>query len=593
MASFVGGGFQLTPQGGLDGPSITFDENFVWQNNFFHHDTSRPQEQGKLDGNYFFNSGNLSHDLKFGVGYRKAQLESQSLFPGNGTRYDFYSPFGLFGLSRDYVNDSDSKYQSLYVQDTMTVGNLTANVGLRFDKQTGTVYSVDIPAVAGFETYDDGTPWLPAATTQQFDQGFDWTDVTPRLGITYALGAERKTLLRASYARFAEQLRQTYSLQEFTGFAAYSYFYYDDRNGDGFVTRDELLDQNGDGLITKADEIFNNEYDPAALTQPNLTDPNFSAPVTDEVILGIEHALLPEFVVGANLTFRKQSNIAEFERLVIDPTGTAGCLRVTADGCVRQHQRSDYVLADNLMADGGGPGFDPGSVTVPFYQFRDGLIDPGGSYETNGDREQDYKGVSIFFNKRLSNRWMLRGNFTFQDWTWNIPASENEDPNLYLGGARDDGGPVLQGSGTGSGSKGGIYINAGWSYSLTGMYQIAPDRKWGFNVSAAINGREGYALPFFRRPSSAAENLVGSLSLQATDNADDYQYDDIHIVDLRVEKEFSLKDSRFTVGVELFNAFNESTVLQRQHRLGLGSTDFVREIVSPQVFRLGVRFAFN
>jgi len=152
---------------------------------------------------------------------------------------------------------------------------------------------------------------------------------------------------------------------------------------------------------------------------------------------------------------------------------------------------------------------------------------------------------------------------------------------------------VLQGSGTGSGSKGGVYINAGWSYSVTGMYQVAPEKSWGFNVSAAINGREGYALPFFRRPSSAAENLVGSLNLQATDKADDYQYDDISIIDLRIEKEFNVKDSRFTVGLELFNALNDSTVLQRQHRLGLGSTDFVREIVSPQVFRLGFRFAFN
>lgn len=35
---------------------------------------------------------------------------------------------------------------------------------------------------------------------------FDWETITPRVGVTYALGEKRRTLLRASYARFAEQI---------------------------------------------------------------------------------------------------------------------------------------------------------------------------------------------------------------------------------------------------------------------------------------------------------------------------------------------------------------------------------------------------
>jgi len=594
MASFVGGGFQLTPQGGLDGLPITFDSNFIWQNNFFHHETSRPQEQGKLDGNYFFNTGNVSHDLKFGVGYRKAQLESLSLFPGDGIRLDFYrsafgTPYEGFQLSRPYVNDADSKYQSLYVQDTLTVGNVTLNAGLRYDKQDGTIYDLDIPAVAGFETFDDGSPLLPAQTTPGFDPGFEWADVTPRLGLTYALGAERKTLLRASYSRFAEQLRQGYVLQEFLGFAAYNYFYYDDLNGDGFVSRNELVDLNGNGILDPGDSIGDNGYQGA--TTPFRLDRGFEAELIDEVILGVEHALLPEFVVGATVTLRRQSNIAETERLVIDPTATAGCIEITSQGCLRPHQRSDYVPGAN-QSDAGDPGFAPGPVSVPFFVFREGLIDTGGTFLTNGDREQDYEGFSVFFNKRLSNRWMLRGNVTLQDWTWDIPASENEDPNNYLGGARDDGGPVLQGSGAGSGAKGGIYINAGWSYSVTGMYQVAPDRNWGFNVSAAINGREGYPIPYFIGAVRGFNQ--GTVSLQATDDADDFSNDDIQIVDLRLEKDFDIGDSfNFTLGLELFNAFNDATVLQRQHRLNTGASNNVLETVSPRVWRVGVRFRFD
>ena len=147
-------------------------------------------------------------------------------------------------------------------------------------------------------------------------------------------------------------------------------------------------------------------------------------------------------------------------------------------------------------------------------------------------------------------------------------------------------------SSQGSGSKGAVYINAGWSYSLTGMYQVAPDRKWGFNVSAAITGREGYPIPYYVGRVGGFNQ--GSVNIQATVDSDDFQNDDVQIVDLRLEKEFTVGgDVNFTIGVEAFNIFNESTVLQREHRLSRGNTNWVREIVSPRVFRVGARFRFQ
>ncbi len=41
-----------------------------------------------------------------------------------------------------------------------------------------------------------------------------------------------------------------------------------------------------------------------------------------------------------------------------------------------------------------------------------------------------------------------------------------------------------------------MFINSTWSYSLNGLYQIAPDRPWGFNVAANLNGRQGYPLRY-------------------------------------------------------------------------------------------------
>jgi hypothetical protein len=60
-----------------------------------------------------------------------------------------------------------------------------------------------------------------------------------------------------------------------------------------------------------------------------------------------------------------------------------------------------------------------------------------------------------------------------------------------------------------------------------------------------------------------------------------------------VEKELSFRDFGLTLGVDVFNAFNEAYVLQRNHRLGQTTSDDVREILSPRILRLGARLSFR
>jgi len=214
-------------------------------------------------------------------------------------------------------------------------------------------------------------------------------------------------------------------------------------------------------------------------------------------------------------------------------------------------------------------------------------------YYFNDNREQDYLGYTLTFYKRLSNKWMLRGNFSWADWEWSVPNVAVADPNVYRGASNVDGQTVLDQS-TGSG-KADIFLSPGWSYSLTGMYQIAPDRAWGFNVSAALNGREGYALPYYgeitRIPGTADGS--GSGDLLATKNNDSISLDDSHMLDLRIEKEVNISDFGLTFGVEVFNAFNDGTVLQREAKLTSSRADYVTEVTSPRVFRGTVRFSFN
>ena len=584
LASYVGGGFQLTPLGGLDGPNASVGLT-SWANNFLHHETERPQEQLKLDGSYFFDTGDVGHELKFGAGYRTAEISSMSVWPDNVLRLDyavaaFGTPYNWAQVVRPRAENSEMDYTSLYLQDTMTAGNLTANVGLRYDKQEGRLKEAQAPAVPGFEALPDGTPLFPAATTLAKDAGFEWEDVTPRLGLTYAVGAERKTLLRASLSQFAEQLGQAVVTQASTATYSYAYFYYDDKNGDGFTTPDEIIDFD-------AGPLFTNRFDSNYQTAFDQVDPDFEAQLTDELILGIEHAIRPELLVSLTATARNIHKIAQQDRLVCDVAVGTEDAESNCDGlALRDDVRGDYV---NTLITVDRP--DGSSYDIPVWDTRPGVRDDGGLLLKNGDREQDYLGFTLSVNKRLANRWMLRGNITISDWEWDIPAGALDDPNHYLGDGTRDGDVVLQGSGTGSGSKGGVYINSNWSYNLTGMYQVAPDRGWGFNVAANLNGREGYAVPYYLRVFGVF-NDSSSVRLEALNSADEYRLDDVHVLDLRVEKEFSVSDFSFTVGAELFNVFNESTVLQREHRLQRANSDHVQEILSPRVARLSVRFSF-
>jgi hypothetical protein len=573
MYSVVNGGFQLVPQGG---EAVPFrDRALKWHNSFILNQIERPQEQIKADASNFFSTGSLSHELKYGAGYRTAEQTSLFRWPGGGLEQILGNGNDLLILTRDAVPSVKNEYADVYAQDTLAVGSLTANVGLRYDRQGGKNLASTARANSAFPEL------LPAVSYKGADAGFTWTSITPRLGLTYALGAEKKTLLRASYSRFADQLGTATSsfLNPLAG-VGYRYFY-THNNGDGVIDPEDL----------EVDLGVGGNVNPITLgsLQSNAVDANLEAPITDELLLGIEHALLPELVVGLNVNYRKSTGILEAERLVFDADNPFS--EENLDSVGRTHRRSDYVeqTSDSFTAPDGR------TYTVHYWELREGVSTRNGFRLENGDREQEFKGASLTFNKRLANRWMMRGNISFQDWTWQIPDGENEDPTDTIAGGVVDGTQVLQGSGFVSGAKGNVFINSKWSYSLNGMYQVAPTRPWAVNLAASLTGRQGYPLRYVQRVgrSGISDNGGAGLDVPIQASPDAFRYPDVHIVDLRAEKEFSFSGVGLTLGADLFNALNESYVLQRQGVLGRNTSDHVQEILSPRVFRLGARLSFR
>src|ERR1700692_680351 len=198
---------------------------------------------------------------------------------------------------------------------------------------------------------------------------------------------------------------------------------------------------------------------------------------------------------------------------------------------------------------------------------------------------------------------MMRGNFSYNDWYYSKAGARPDPTILEAGGVTDgnyvrQGDLVLQGSGNGSGSKAWVYVNSKWSFSVNGMYQVAPDRPWAFNVAANLTGRQGYPTPYYDQvtiPSTTTRG--GTVQVQFTPS-DANRLDSIVDVDGRLEKEFTFQDFGLTLGVDCFNLFNEAFILQKDARArtafnAVNGTGFINETLSPRIFRFGARLSFK
>lgn len=584
--SFVDAGFSLVAQGGcgLDQPAVPFPggEKNVDANGFQTNNqcggNSTPTEEWKLDGSYFFSTSDLSHEIKFGGRIREASIEDAWSYPGRNISH-YHGAIGnvqnpdllwLLGLPPERASDAHSVYayrqspvpvivnqSSLWIQDTMTVGPWTINVGLRYDVQDGENRAGSVDANGGFPEV------MPALDFEGNDaDGIRWSSLSPRLGITYALGAERETLLRGSFSQFPAALGVGPIKRVNPVTAQYAWIVFIDSPGGYPAFYDE-----GEQYAVNGGFAGFDPANPTSLSTSNKNDPDMDPALTREIILGVEHSFLPEFVAGLKLTWRNRTRISDEQPL----------FRSNATGEVTTIPATEYIpdrVASGLLPDGS------------LYEVPTWASNPlqwsytGGDLLTDGDRDIDYFGASITMTKRLSNQWMMRGfvNYNFDE-SWDVPTSyfANNDPNRF----------VLRGT-----TDGQIYADWGvvqsdWQWNLNGMYQVSPDRPWGFNVAGNLSGRQGTPLGYRRRV-AGLDGIRRLISVE--ENLGDFRNDDVATVDVRLEKEFAATGNVGLVfSIDGFNILNSGAVLDRYPDLGAGNGDWVWTTVSPRVWRLGVR----
>jgi hypothetical protein len=582
----VNGNFTLDPEGG--NRQAFLDEGGVWHNSYQIYAAPRPTRQVKGDVSFFFNTGNLGHELKAGFGYLTAGARSHSIWPGNaegnlaggtyGDLFDCDVPCAVVTRQSNLV--VDNKYWSAYLQDTFSFDRLSINAGIRWDKQTGENAATVVPGNPSFPEI------LPAIDYPGSGEPFTWEDWQPRLGLTYALGAARTTVLKASYARYADALG-TGTIDNINpiGGVSYAYYGWNDANHNNLV---EV------GEVDLGDFQFSRGYDPddpGAVEAVDNFDSDFHAPLTDELLVGIDHELFPAFAVGVAYTYRKFT-----DQIFRYRTGLT---------------RDDYALGTNVIKTGCQPGFICGTLpdgttyNEPVYGITGVARPPGFTFTNREDYDQTYHGVDLVLTKRLANRWLARGSFTYN---WNkqhVGSGGCIDPtNIVPGQTGDAGNPqtgytaqtcaddvVVGFRSTGSGDKGSVFLSSKWQFYLNAMYQLP----LGFNIAGAFFGRQGYPINWYRRVAGVGNSETRDV---AVSDLEDQRYDNVYDLDLRLEKVVPITQSaNVTVSADVFNVTNEDTVLQRFNRLDIsgaavGNTNEIKEIQSPRVWRFGLRLTF-
>ena len=559
----VDGGFQLAPVGGMN-TDYYIDDGGVAHNTFYQYQSTRPQDYIGGDANYFAGK----HELKVGAAWRSTPVTTDQIWPASHliASWDGY-PNMFVQVARDYQAATEARYFNSFVTDTISLDRLTIIGGIRFDHQQSSLGAASVPGVPG-------VPIMPALNAPAVKGVYKWNNLTPRIGVTYAVDNDRRTVVRGSYAMFASQLGGDEA--KFISPIQYSYAYYNavDRNADGIAQIGELLFNQGLQGYSGFDPT-----NPARLSTVNSVDQNIRAPFTHELLVGVDRQIGPNLGISASFTWRRMRDL-----LWDPPTGV---------------RSSDYVQTGTLTGS-----IDPiGSYNVPLYALRAAAVPPGGG-QTETNREgyhQRFWGLELTATKRLSNKWMGRFGFSTNDWRefFDDPSLSIMDPTRApapaISQAREFAGPQIDGGlvvrrAAGSGKSNAYLVAPKYQFIANGTY----DGPWGLNFGGNLVTRQGYAQPYFRSNVTTGDPL-GRKTVLLADRVDEFRLPSVTSLDARVEKRFTFGKAAIGLDFDIFNVLNSGTVLGRQYDVRLtGPTGFnqILEIMNPRIARLGARFTF-
>ena len=591
---------------------------------------------GHWPGNFYIRTNYYTQTVDWNLdGTRDIVRDLFKLLPGN-------PKFNYTSFNRNTVEaEAGTDRIAAFFSDNVSFGRFNLNLGLRVDRdkawrseyvyralwtkddddQLRANYYEVTKSIMTPETITKIAALLPDRTHPAVTQKKFWTIFSPRVGLTYDLFGTGKTILKAGYSLYPGG-GLGYAGQTFGGLGGYFNFYWADLNNDNMMHWDELywydptksarpvykpFDASGNFIDANMDRQKGYTWGGFEWTNPTATIPdyttydfdNFKVSLTHEVSASVDHELMKDFGVSLGYTYRRYGRYT-WTRSWYPADKFPG---ISEPNHLRS--RSDYMVAGyvpNQLTTPTGQTFDTKQAAGrPWYVLKNldicGLTDYNYNTMAPSNYYDDYWGVNLVFNKRLSNKWMLNGSATYQmqkvyygDTYLNLTDQWAYDNTIYtmsMGGS--------------SGKENQAFFSI-WMFKLAGMYQLP----WDVNISGTFSAHEGgwVSESFGLSDTTLPNTRSQSASMPTTVYHDRVRLPNVFMIDLKIEKVLRVSDvGRIYFSADLFNAINSWVVL-RQYGNSYGSfrmndgywaapgvnNNKPNEIMNPFVFRLGVRF---
>ena len=560
--SYLDGGFRLEAEGGPQG-NVFEDFRGVLQGSYYSFETDRPRLQALVESQGTREGLGLRHGLLAGIGYRRSQVDTTQVWPGNQVvglerQSVFFRAFGVTGFAlptRAQAGRSVHDHFEAYAQDRLRRGRWEATLGVRLDRQAGHNLESSVEANPVLPRL------LPAVSYPGAPSRFTWLDLLPRAALSFDLERSARTVARAGYAAYGAQLgsgdvtfdnpigRETASLT----------YYWLDHNGDQVVQAGEL-----DLVRGRLGSAGIDPRQPASTVGPHVIDPEYRAPRTQEV-----------------------SGSLETERWGV---------RAVVRASWRRHRHPRYTPLRNLtMADYVIRGAVQGTLfgeeySVGYYApASESRIVPGnGRLLTNREGYRQESGtVEATFAGRAGThvRWSAWG--AYADWREYFEDREVavQDPTPLESEPLDDAGRVaVRAAGLG---RGDLFVHARWNAGATVQAQL-PFR---LDCAAVLNARDGFPIPYFQAAGSG-DPTAGTKNVLIAPDLDTYRLPAVILLDARLARGFAVGRGTLTAAADVFNLLNEGTALQVSRDVELPVFGRPRELMRPRILRLGLAYSF-
>jgi hypothetical protein len=534
------------------------DEDYFWRDTTLlvltgaHAESQTDRDRKQLTGaaTYFMDTKYGSHTFKIGGEiYNETQWSGRAQNVGGNIEHIYSNNVSsqvVFGVPTAtcvcgrYASDDGQllvvnklDQQDFFINDTWSKGRVTMNLGLRWDRYNGWMPQQEQMA------FTNGPVSVPAQTFPE-TQFYTWNNLGPRLGLTYDLANDGKTVIKASYGLFWHNPGPGVSANANPNQNNKSVTYtWNDANGDKHF-------QNGEQVGAPT----------AATLAGNVTlDPNITEPYSHDATVYVERQVTESIGARVGFVYKTEDDLI-FQYNPLRPI-------------------SAYTLPYNVAdpgADGRTGTADDQTLTLLAVPTAQASQFPITNVTQNTPRFSRYKTFEASMNKRLSNRWSAQvgGSHTWATDFPGTPVNPNGYPNTP-NGTFDE-------------------ATTRWDFKLSGTYEAG----YGFRVSPLVRHQAGQN---FARQLTVGAGLAtaaggifsGTVNVEPLDSN---RHDNITVFDLRVDKSFDLGHGVRVRGLlDLFNITNSNAAETRTITTG---TAYLRPtaVLAPRTLRIGARVSF-